>query len=254
MSKEATKPNQTSKTKLTTVPTNLKARIKASYDAIAPKYAQEFTKPDDELRLDYLNRLLTLLQPPANTNNANDNKAPTASILELGCGAGIPATKTLLSSTHPTINVTGNDISTTQLALARKNLSEYSNSDRITLLDGDMLSLTFPPASFDAITAFYSIIHLPRAEQTQLVAKIAEWLKPGGYLLANFSAAAMERLEEETWLGHERGWMFWSGWGEQGSVNMVESVGLRVLVRDVRQAVGDEAFVWVLARKEGGAD
>ncbi|KNG44779.1 methyltransferase domain-containing protein [Stemphylium lycopersici] len=234
--------------------TNLKARIKASYDAIAPKYAQEFTNPDDELRLDYLNRLLTLLQSSANNKNNNDSKAPTASVLELGCGAGIPATKILLSSTNPTINVTGNDISTTQLTLARTNLSEYSNSTRLTLLDGDMLSLAFPPASFNAITAFYSIIHLPRAEQTQLVSKIADWLKPGGYLLANFSAAAMENLEKETWLGHERGWMFWSGWGEQGSVAMVEEAGFKVLVREVRKAVGDEAFVWVLARKEGGVE
>lgn len=113
-----------------------------------------------------------------------------------------------------------------------------------------MLSLSFPPETFDAVTGFYSIIHLPRDEQTLLMAKIAQWLKPGGYLLANFSVAAMAAQVEDQWLGHDKGWMFWSGWGEEKSVEMVERAGLKVEVREVKQAEGDAVFVWVLARKE----
>lgn len=121
----------------------------------------------------------------------------------------------------------------------------------MTLVESDMLSLSFPPASFDAVTGFYSIIHLPREEQTQLMAKIAEWVKPGGYLLANFSIVAASTSEEDKWLGHEKGWMFWSSWGEERSVEMVEKAGFEVEVREVKQADGDSTFVWVLARKVG---
>jgi ubiquinone/menaquinone biosynthesis C-methylase UbiE len=213
--------------------------MKASYDAIAHTYNKEFYKVEDSLRIDYLGRLLTHLQ----TSNAD-----TATVLELGCGAGVPATQFVLANQKPRIHVTGNDISTAQLELARSNLAEYN--DRLTLMEGDMLALDFPAATFDAVTGFYSIVHLPREEQTTLMGKIVQWLKPGGYFLANFSVTDMPALQEEKWLGHEEGWMFWSGWGEKESVQMVEDTGLKVLVREVKQAVGDTTFVWVLAKKE----
>jgi SAM-dependent methyltransferase len=171
----------------------------------------------------------------------------TAKVLELGCGAGVPATKYLLDVERPFFSITGNDISTSQLDLARSNLAQYA--DRLTLMEGDMLALSFPAATFDAVTGFYSIIHLPREEQTQLMSKIMEWLKPGGYFLANFSIRDLPILEEDKWLGHEKGWMFWSSWGEAKSVEMVENVGLKVSVKGVRQAVDDTTFVWMLARK-----
>ncbi|MCP2248251.1 Methyltransferase domain-containing protein [Lentzea aerocolonigenes] len=41
-----------------------------------------------------------------------------------------------------------------------------------------MTALDFPDGSFDGIRAFYSILHVPRAEQSGLIAKIARWLKP----------------------------------------------------------------------------
>jgi SAM-dependent methyltransferase len=212
--------------------------MKASYDAIAEKYNKEFYKVDDPLRKDYLGRLVAHLQ-----SNGND----TAKVLELGCGAGVPATKFLLDIEKPLFNITGNDISTAQLDLARSNLAQYT--DRLTLVENDMLALSFPAATFDAITGFYSIIHLPREEQTQLMGKIAEWLKPGGYFLANFSVRDLGTLTEERWLGHEEGWMYWSSWGEKKNVEMVENVGLEVLVKEVKQAVDDTTFVWVLAKK-----
>jgi SAM-dependent methyltransferase len=202
------------------------------------QYNKEFYKVDDPLRKEYLGHLVAHLQ-----SNGND----TAKVLELGCGAGVPATKYLLDVERSLFSITGNDISTSQLDLARSNLAQYA--DRLTLMEGDMLALSFPAATFDAVTGFYSIIHLPREEQTQLMSKIMEWLKPGGYFLANFSIRDLPILEEDKWLGHEKGWMFWSSWGEAKSVEMVENVGLKVSVKGVRQAVDDTTFVWMLARK-----
>ena len=75
-------------------------------------------------------------------------------MLELGCGAGVPATKHLLQVDKPVIHVTGNDLSTAQLDLARQNLQGYE--ERLKLVEGDMLGLAFPGETFDAVTGFYS--------------------------------------------------------------------------------------------------
>jgi ubiquinone/menaquinone biosynthesis C-methylase UbiE len=222
------------------VPADLKARVKESYDAIAEKYASEFTKPDDPVRLNYLCHFFSRLKASGKSE---------ANVLELGCGSGIPATKFMLQNDTPTFRVTGNDISTTQLNYARSNLAEFG--DRVTLLECDMLTLDFPDATFDAVTGFYSVIHLPREEQTLLMAKIAKWLKPGGLFLANFGVDEMDTCETNRWLAHEKGWMFWSGWGKDGSLKMVEEAGMNVLLEEVLEEVGDATFLWVLAKKAG---
>jgi SAM-dependent methyltransferase len=123
----------------------MKARLKTSYDAVADTYNAEFTTPNDPVRLHYLNLLLSHLSADGQQ---------TASVLELGCGAGVPATRHLLEVEKPVIHVTGNDLSTAQLDLARKNLAGYE--DRLTLVEGDMLGLGFEGETFDAVTGFYS--------------------------------------------------------------------------------------------------
>ncbi|KAJ6573078.1 S-adenosyl-L-methionine-dependent methyltransferase [Mycena vulgaris] len=80
-----------------------------------------------------------------------------ADLLELRCGAGVPATQVLIE--HD-LNVTGNDISAAQITLPRVH-------------------------SFDAVLGFYSIFHLSK-EQTLMIEKTKGWLKPGGWLLCNF--------------------------------------------------------------------
>ncbi|KAJ4295361.1 hypothetical protein N0V90_007373 [Kalmusia sp. IMI 367209] len=226
-----------------TLPPDLKARLKSAYDAIAPTYNTRLGTVLDHIRLDYLARLLSLL---------NATGQEEAKVLELGCGAGIPSTKAVLENATPKIHVTANDLSSTQIGLARENLAEFAEKGRVELIEGDMLQLDFPPSSFDAVTGFYSIIHLPRAEQTLLMQKIATWLKPGGYFLANFAAEESEHGVNEKWLGEEEGWMYWSAWGAEGSVKMVGEAGLEVLVREVRESNVDATFLWIIGRKGGG--
>jgi SAM-dependent methyltransferase len=167
-------------------------------------------------------------------------------VLELGCGHGLPVTQKLLS--HPNFSVTANDLSSAQLALARTNLQPDPPS-RLTLLEGDMLALDFPPASLDAVVAMYSIIHLPRAEQVEMLRKIVAWLKPGGWVLANFAAVELEGREVQNWLKEEKGWMFWSSWGSEGTLEKVREVGLEVVVQETVEDVVDVTFLWILARK-----
>ena len=226
---------------------DIKSRLKASYDAIAPRY-NEWMIPHSTTRLHYLQQLLDRLLPTTTESSLSTNPA---SVLELGCGCGLPVTQRLLS--HPAFSVTANDLSSSQIALARASLLPdlpgSSTHGRLTLLEGDMLALDFAPTTFDAVVGIYSIIHLPRAEQVEMLRKIVAWLKPGGWLLANFAAEESAGKEMRTWLGEEKGWMFWSGWGSEGTVDKVREAGLEVVVQETVEDVVDANFLWILARK-----
>ncbi|KAI1800097.1 S-adenosyl-L-methionine-dependent methyltransferase [Daldinia bambusicola] len=245
----------------TSIPEDVKQRIKASYDTIAPKY-NEWTQLHIPLRLEYVEKLFELLSSAPSLASSPD-PAPQPHFLELGCGAGLPITqKLLLSSPYPEARVTANDISSTQIELARSNLrgvtggrdrdadadADAGTSERLTLVEGDMAKLVFPDASFDAVLAFYSLIHLPRAEQTDMIGKIARWLKPGGYLVANFAEREGEAIVKEKWLG-ENDWMFWSGWGKDRTLGIIAESGLEVVVSDLRTDAVDASFLWVIARR-----
>ena len=51
-------------------------------------------------------------------------------------------------------------------------------------MQADLAGLHLRPASTDAVTAFYSLIHIPLADQRALLSRIRDWLRPGGYFLA----------------------------------------------------------------------
>ena len=84
-----------------------------------------------------------------------------AEVLELGCGSGIPTTKQLANK----FAVTGVDISVKQVTLAQQNVPTAK------FVHSDMTKLDFPEGSFDAVAAFYSMIHVPRQEQAELLHK-----------------------------------------------------------------------------------
>ncbi|XDG09726.1 hypothetical protein ABKA04_009341 [Annulohypoxylon sp. FPYF3050] len=224
------------------LPEDFKERLKASYDAIAPKY-NAWTVQHSSIRMEYLAKVLELLPV------SDPSQHPQ--FLELGCGSGLPVTKKLLS--YPTVHVTANDLSTTQIELTKNHLlgaseGKVRDAERLTLIEGDMTGLEFPDQSFDAIFAFYSIIHLPRAEQTEMINKIARWLKPGGYFLANFPEKESEAIVVEKWLD-EKGWMFWSGWGKEGTLEIVKEAGFHIVVGEVSDDVVDSSFLWIIAKR-----
>lgn len=98
--------------------------------------------------------------------------------------------------------------------------------------------------------AFYSIIHLPRAEQSFLLSQIADWLEPGGLFVGNFAVEASEAIVAEKWLGEEKGWMYWSAWGKEKTLDEMRKVGLEIVVADVvEDEVDSTVFVWVIAAK-----
>jgi SAM-dependent methyltransferase len=103
-----------------------------------------------------------------------------ARVVDLGCGAGVPGT---LALTERGLDVLGVDFSAVQLARAVRLVPAAR------FVRADMAEFQLRPASVDAVTAFYSLIHLPLADQRALLPRIRAWLRPGGHLLAVVGAA-----------------------------------------------------------------
>ncbi len=205
-----------------------KRLVAAGYDAIAQRYLEWSALRPSAVRLHYLRRAIDLI-------------APGADVLELGCGAGIPMTRALAAERH----VTGVDISATQIKLARQNVPAA------TFLQADMTALEFPPASYDAVVAFYSLTHVPRDEQPELLSRIRGWLQPGGVFIASMGADASPDEVEEDWLGVP---MFFSHFGARRNRRLVEDTGL--IVEEARIRVEpedrhDARFLWIVARTRG---
>lgn len=167
---------------------NTRPTVEAGYDQMAEQYLASKDLCDPTL-LDALSALSAYL-------------GPTCVALDLGCGAGVPATQWLAQRCE----ATGVDLSARQLALARANVPGA------TLIHASMSEAHSPTASFDVVPAFYAIIHVPREEQAALLRRIWEWLTPGGLFLTTWSINGWEGIEQD-----------WQGWGikEHGGVGHV---------------------------------
>ncbi len=159
-----------------------------------------------------------------------------ATILDLGCGAGVPVTRWLAER----FRTVGVDRSARQLALARREVPGA------TFIRGDMVEVDFPPGTFAAIVSLYAIIHLPREEHPALLARLARWLAPGGGFLATWPLAAWEG-EERDW----QGWgapMWWSHHGAEETLALLRDAGF-VIERAETLTEGTETWLWILARQ-----
>jgi SAM-dependent methyltransferase len=116
-------------------------------------------------------------------------------VLDLGCGAGIPAAKLLADAGFEVVGV---DFSEVQIARAQALVPNA------TFVCADMVHWVCDPSTFDAVVSFYALIHLPAADQRPLLSRIARWLRPNGYLLATVGHRAWTGIED--YLGAP---MFW---------------------------------------------
>lgn len=111
-----------------------------------------------------------------------------------------------------------------------------------------MTRVRFAAESFDAVLAFYSISHVPRAEHAQLIRRIALWLKPGGLFIACFGTKDGEWIEE--WLGAA---MLFSHHNPDGTKALVLAAGLRIeTIETLPQDNESAEFLWICAQKSDG--
>lgn len=199
--------------------------VRAGYDAMADRYrAWADATPDP-----YRARLVA---------EVDDRLSDGSEVLDLGCGDGLPSTKYLARRHH----VHGVDVSAEQLARARVNIPNA------TFDQSDLLALDRPAGRLDAVTAFYSLTHVPRGRHAGLLARIHDWLRPGGFLLATLSARGATNGVQDDFLGVP---MYFSGFPADHNRALVRRAGFRVLEDDVvtlHEPTGESAFLWVFAQ------
>lgn len=229
-------------------PDDSKEYIESGYDKIAIDYlAWTHSRPASiEHRLEIVKRLHKFL---GSAEPGGQEPRRRLKMLELGCGAGDPVTLAL--ATHPAMSdVFANDISIKQLHMLRDKLARLgTKAERanVELMHSDMMALDFKAESLDAVLAFYSIIHLPQEEQTEVVSRIYRWLKPGsGYFLVSFGAEESAGVTNENWSGMKS---YWSSHGVEKSLKLVEDAGFEIVHREVTNDPEDASFLWVIGRK-----
>jgi SAM-dependent methyltransferase len=114
---------------------------------------------------------------------------PGARALDLGCGTGLPTARQL---TDAGLRVTCVDLSAGMLALTRANAPEATvlQADIGDLAEGGPLAA----ASFDGVTAFFSLLMLPRPEIPYALGAIRDLLKPPGLLALSMVEADVDYM------------------------------------------------------------
>jgi len=191
--------------------------VRSGYDKIAEEYQADRGIFDHTRELD---ELLSLL--PTN-----------ARILDVGCGAGVPVMEFLVEAGF---EVVGMDFSESMLRLARNNVPQAQ------LIMGSMTELGFRDNSFDGLTAFYSIIHVPREKHLSLFQSFHRIIKPEGVMLICMGPDEWEAVDE--YYGTR---MFWSHYNPEISLQMVKDAGFHIIFgRHI--STGGERHYWILAR------
>ena len=161
-----------------------------------------------------------------------DRLAEGASVLDAGCGSGVPVARYL--SAERGFDVTGVDFAAAQIELARRHVPSAR------FVQADIASLAapgFPEAAFDGICSYYTIIHVPRAEHPGVLANFLRMLRPGGLLLFSTGYGESDDDVEDDWLGAS---MYWSHFGREDNLKLVADAGFDLVWE--RTVQEDEEF------------
>ena len=199
---------------------NEKHNVFKSYDIIADWFSQN--RNAFLMEKAYLDQLIDIV-------------GIEASVLDLGCGTGMPMMSYLINRGMQTIGV---DASYRMLEIAKENLPQAD------FIKADMRELSLD-RKFDAIIAWHSFFHLPAEDQPAMFKIFKDHLKENGILL--FTS------------GKEYG----EAWGMNGGENLfhaslntdqyhslLEAQGFRVLVYKEDDPDCGDATVWMVKLKQ----
>ena len=206
---------------------NPKQIVADGYDEIAERYIEWSGNVRVAERERYLSVML-------------DAMPRGARLLDLGCGPGTQSQEIQIR-----FELTAVEISQRLAGFARKNLP------RANVMHADMTAVDFPENSFDAVSAFYSLIHVPRNEQGPLLHRIAKWLRPAGLFVATFGCRCEEAGLNANWLGAP---MCWSRHDSETNKRLVEESGFDIISanEETAEEFGDPiTFLWIVARNNG---
>ena len=143
------------------------ASVVDSYDALAAEHADVVAEGLDDRPLDR-----ALFGTFAELVRAGGNDR----VADVGCGLG----RVTILLSRLGLDAFGIDVSPGMLALARRTYPE------LRFEEGSMLALELPDASLGGLLAYYSIIHIPWEQRSQLFTEFHRVLAPGGVLMLVF--------------------------------------------------------------------
>ena len=127
------------------------------FDQLAELYQGEHSQnPFQNARVEHLGALL-----PAGS-----------CVLDRGCGTGVPTASILTGAGHWVLGV---DVSVGMLRLAREQVpaAEFRHAN--------VLDLPADLGPFDAVTSFFALLMLSRADIGTVLRRVTGWLRPEGY-------------------------------------------------------------------------
>lgn len=193
--------------------------VREGYDKVAENYS---ATRDQFNNVKYLDKLNTFLKP-------------NSTILDIGCGAGLPIDKYLVDHGHKVIGI---DISKKQIELTKKNVPQGE------FFVKDMSDIKIGEYQVDAVVSFYAISHIPREEHESLFQKINSFLPEGGLLLVTMGAGEYEGLEDN-FFGTK---MWWSHFGADKNRQIIQNAGFEILLDEI-DAGDKEKHQVILAKK-----
>jgi SAM-dependent methyltransferase len=161
-------------------------------------------------------------------NQMRTRLPPSPRILDVGCGPG----RDMAWFEARGASMTGIDVSTEMLARAGKRTSG-------TLTQMDMRHLDFPDASYDAVWAIASLLHIPKAEVLTVVSEFRRVVKEGGVV-----AVAVKRGAGERWVKRPDGQRFFAYYETAELESLLALAGLKA--ESIETAPGLDCE-WLLA-------
>lgn len=179
-----------------------KNEIRRGYDELAEEYAARYS--NDEREMVILDEFLDSLSEPTR-------------LLDAGCGQGTPILRRLCEEA----TTYGLDFSREQLQIATGIVPTAQ------FVHGDMANLPFRNNTFDAVTAYNSLIHVPLSSHQAVLDEFARILNSGGHILFSEAPDEFERVNSN-WLDSGVT-MKWSMAGAKETRDQLRKAGFRIV-------------------------
>lgn len=165
-----------------------------------------------------------------------------ASILDLGCGAGVKSRY----MADKGFNVTGTDFSEKMIGLAKQ------KSPKINFEVLDIYDIGSYTKTFDAIFAQAVLLHIPKKRIEEVLKNLSDKLHPGGLLYITVKAVRDDGIEEKINVDNDYGYeykRFFSYFSLDELRKHLTDVGMKVVWDKTNTPAGRAIWLQIIGKK-----